>query len=149
MIDVNQIMQRDQLVQYLAFYTATKGLLVDLDFEVLKRTFIEYKMNLMKNEYSLEWLVNDVMTKYAIPPEKIDASNLAGLVVVPKDFLNHLLTDTRLTQQKPQHDKTQTSTLEPPEEFHEVFEKLSDALGLKKLNKIDPPKRKPGRPKKI
>jgi hypothetical protein len=151
MIDINQVMQRDQLVQYLAFYTATKGLMVELDFEVLKKLFVEYKMNLMRNEYTLEWLVNDVMMKYAILPEKVDTSKLAGLVVVPKDFLNHLINnDPRLSQQSPQHDKTQTTTLEPPEGFHEVFERLGVALDPKKLNKTElPPKRKPGRPKKI
>lgn len=88
MIDIDELMRRDHLVQYLAYYTVTKGSMCPPEFDKIHAMFVQYKQMLRKKECTLEWLAKSVMDKWSVPDDPRPPPS--NMITVPIDLFQGL-----------------------------------------------------------
>jgi hypothetical protein len=131
MLNIANIMERDNIVQYLAMYTATKGLMVQTTPEDIHKIFTEFKQSLRKGEYTLDWLVDTVIMKWGIPPDPVKKTG--GGIKKVIDDLTDILAYTCI---KPEEKGGGVITAEIPKNlpFEEnVIRKIKKMIESKKL----------------
>ena len=153
MLDIDDIIKRDQILQYLAFYTATKGQMVSTDNEAIHKRFVEFKQMVCKRECTLEWLVSSVLTKWGTP-EPPKPQVLPNAVVVPADVfdqLAHFYVDN-MPEKCGGRESTLTGTLPPPGSFtlQDMLKRMEQSLNdLRGAVDVPTPAQKPKRARRV
>jgi hypothetical protein len=158
MIDIDGTIKRDQILQYLAFYTATKGLMITTDSDAIHKRFVEFKQMICKRECTLEWLANSVLTKWGVPEEP-NTQLPPNMIIVPADvfdklarfYVDNMSEGDREKDGVPGSDGTLTGTLPPPGSFtiQDVLKHVEQSLnGIRDAIEDPPPTQKPKRTRK-
>lgn len=162
MVDIDGIIKRDQILQHLAFYAATKGLMIATDSDAILKRFVEFKQMVCKRECTLEWLTNSVLTKWGVP-EDPKPRTPPNAVIVPADvfdqlarfYVDNIQQGDREKDGVPGSDDTLTGTLPPPGSFtlRDMLKRMEQSLnGIR--DAVDEPasppqkQRRPRKPRK-
>ena len=142
-------MERDNIVQYLAMYTASKGLMAQTTPDEMQHYFVLYKQGLRKGEFSLEWLVNHVIMKWGIPPDQ-DQEN-KKLVKEVEGAIDHIalsLAEAYMKQEEQGKGGIATAQIDPNHPYKDVLGKLKVIVEKYKKAETDKKPRKKKQEKK-
>ena len=118
-IDLDEIARRDSILQYLAMYTATHGLMIQADVDTIHKRFVEFKMMLLRKECDLLWLCNSVTGKYGVPnaamaPAEEINNEAKSYMLALHDFLTQKGAESYDPSRGPSKSKTAVDTLPHP-----------------------------------